>query len=164
MIPDFLTAPRTTGLIIACGLIFSIANALGIPEKIWPPDVPEFDHDEEGFKYANNYGNNATNCNLVAKGHEFLKYQGDYRLSMGCVFDNSSMDIKDEHLFVGALFDITDSNIPMTAPLLWSGTPKLGSIKFYILMVPRSISIAQFNTIREARNVGVRVVWVGGQS
>jgi hypothetical protein len=157
----FMAQPRNKlvlSLLVICGLWCSWTTY----QLRQPPDIPEFDDPNQGWHIA--YGGSGSNCTGSVKGEAFAKYQADYKIALACFYADPSQDVKDIHLYVGAVHDIAPGPIPMVVNYSPLSPGRYGQRNVLALLVPDNISIAQFQTVRQARLLGVKIKGMGGQA
>jgi hypothetical protein len=125
------------------------------------PSIPEFDTYQ---RMVDRYGGDTPNsCFMQVKGGVFLPLSKKYKLAVTCfVWDGTIPVLDAPHLQVGNLYDISDNEIYLKAR--WgdefnqyrSEQHSVG-IAVALLLVPNGVQTSQFNTLRQARLLGVRI-------
>lgn len=99
------------------------------------------------------------------EGRFFKEYSGDHYLA-AVAFRLRSGDAKDaRNLQKSASFDIRDETISMAIPLdidFLNSIGKAIGTNYALLIVPSKIQMDQFDTLRQAERLGVKVVEVRG--
>lgn len=164
---DVLSMPRSGKLFLGLGL-FVISMGLsgfGLFLNLRAPDIPEFDAPQANL--IGGWGSSPGSCWVLANSDKFWNYRDHYRLASGCLVWDGLEDILDApYLQPSKLFDIRKGSINVTAQ--WGASfPKYieqtHSVGLYcsLMLVPIGINTSQFNTLREARNLGVKIVFNG---
>jgi hypothetical protein len=146
-------------------LIVLIAASSWIPYILRPGDLPEWPNSKTGSKA---YTAAPGACFVTADGDFFVKYRKRYRLASACYIYDGTVDLLDvPHLQVSKEREITAGDMPMNAQ--WGPTfqdyvdqKQIPLINHVLLLVPVGVSAGQFSTLRQARDLGVKIGPVGG--
>lgn len=158
-------------LFIAVGLIVvsffvNVVGLIGSLDRI-SSDLPEVHEDAEIVRSWGGASEGRQFCALVANGTRFLKYKDKYKLAGGCyAFDGLGNWMDAPQLQMSQAYDIEKGNVRTL--LKWSPSfvqyraenPRQ-YLYYVLLMLPDSLSPGAFNTVRQARAMGARVVFHG---
>jgi len=106
------------------------------------------------------------NLRLTANGHGLLPFRKSWKIAAVCFHYNGTRDISDvEDLQKSALYDIRDGDIliviPADAKFRKEVEAGQAGTNYYLLLVPPSVKMEQFGTLRQAESLGVRSIWTG---
>lgn len=124
--------------------------------------IPEFDSPQSTM--VEGYGlDTPSSCFLTVDGRALASLRGHYKLAVGCFIYDGNEDILDApNVQVGNLYDITDGTVYLRAT--WGDQFNAYRIQHHargidvaLLAIPNGVQPTQFDTLREARSLGVRI-------
>jgi hypothetical protein len=108
-------------------------------------------------------------CKVVANGPRFWTYRDRYKLAGGCyIWDGLGSWLDAPQLQLSKAYDIEKTEIPTLVKWspsfkkeLLAKSPASLMINYVLLMVPLGIDVGSFSTLRQAKGMGVRIVFMG---
>jgi hypothetical protein len=92
-------------------------------------------------------------------------YGGDYRIVGAAIKTDHSIDLFDEELLKSAAHDLHSGSetflIPVTPEFVTRMKKGVPLTLYYLLILPKSLSVTQFSTLRQAYSLKVLVSYIG---
>jgi hypothetical protein len=170
-LPSVLRARPWAFVPLILMLIGAVGFALGYDDKQWEPVIPVMDD------YGADYGpgtplvfvaghpetlSGPKSVHIILEGKRLLRFAKKYRL-LGVCFHSVVGDPMDSNpLSKGGLYEIRNERITLRIP--WNQTFQeevvrpLSGTNYVLLMIPKSVSAEQFNSVNQAIAVGAIVV------
>jgi hypothetical protein len=125
-------------------------------------EIPEWD-EARAAPLVINYGGDPDGCFMTIDSKSLVAYARDYQLAIGCFFYGGTQDVLDApNLQVSNLYDIKEGQILIRITysqgyLLYRQTQHAGLGNIALLLIPKGIASDQFSTLRQARNLKVKI-------
>jgi hypothetical protein len=152
----------TRRLMTLYGAMLALLILAWVPYMIHPDDLQEWPHSEG---YIITYGENGDPgvCNMSVHSRLFMQYRNGYKLAVVCFFYDGIGDVLDApQIQVSKLYDISGADLEMKA--LWSSSFKellfkkhASGLENLVLLIPSGIDPGQFDTLRQAKGLGVKI-------
>ena len=152
---------KLMGLFVMVSLVFCAVGWYRIE-----PDLPEFDAPQHvllnGWMISKD--SNGMYCSATVNGDRLWSYRKSYKLAAGCLVYNGIGDILDApYIQQSPLYDIREGPVNVRAqwgasfPQYMQDTHSAGNY-VPVFLVPVGVTTSQFNTLRQARALGVRII------
>lgn len=134
---------------------------------VFTSSIFDFD-DRRGFPVVINYGvelplTGAGDCHMDVNGDALAAYKSEYRMVLACFVTDGTQGILDaSNLRLSKEYDIADGGVFLRAVFsdAYSQTLKTQAIHtmwLALLLLPSNVEPDQFKTLRQARNLKVRI-------
>jgi hypothetical protein len=154
---------RTLFWAVTLNLFCLVGASYALYRSFMPPDLFEFD--DPSHTLVVSYGlQKDLSCEVTVDTTTIWRYHDKYKVAAACfVYDGLGPILDAKPFWVGAAYDIQrDAKLKMIAKP--SGPAPLPGTNYVVLLVPDGIDISQFHTLREARNLKVRIISLSSQS
>ncbi|MGA8212254.1 MAG: hypothetical protein WB799_01575 [Candidatus Sulfotelmatobacter sp.] len=150
-------------MIVMAAMLVLTWGAVGYDVYHHTASIPEFD-EPQADPLVSSWGLEGQICDMTINGSALLPLRSDYKIAIGCFVFAGTEDILDApNVQVSQLYDIRGDQILVRVPFSEAyqkyrdAHGAMGS-HIALLLIPNGIEPSQFQTLRQARQLKVRIL------
>jgi hypothetical protein len=131
--------------------------------------LPEFDDGHEKPVLFDSGMKAPDFCQVAVNGNLLMPYKDKYNVAFACYLWDGTQDQLDlPNLLISEVHDIGTGDLPMrvefTPQFDWRFNHSEGMVNYMLMLVPKDLKVTQFQTLRQARALGVKLPWLESRS